>query len=71
MTDPTTTTEYGVVPKSEDLEAVVSVVEVEGLRFLDIRDRVVSTGRTGRGILIPLEYAKGLIPAIKAATVKR
>lgn len=57
-------TQIATAPKAGDLEVVASLIEEEGRTFLELRDRVVSTGNVGRGILIPLDAARALIDAI-------
>lgn len=42
------------VPKTGDLETHLRVVEVEGVRVVELRDYVPSLGEYGRGYWLPL-----------------
>lgn len=54
MTDPSTTRVYGKIQKAPDLEAHLRVVEVDGIRMLEMRDYILSIGEYGRGYWAPL-----------------
>lgn len=45
------------ITKAPDLRAHVRVVEVEGMRVVEIRDYIPSLGEYGRGYWVPLTEA--------------
>lgn len=53
-TDPVNREVLVSIPKGADLELHVSVLEVEGVRGLDIRDYVTKTAKYGRNGILPL-----------------
>ena len=42
------------IPKAPDLECHLRVIEVEGIKVLELRDFIPSLGSYGRGYWIPL-----------------
>jgi hypothetical protein len=42
------------IPKGADLELHVSIIEVEGVRGIDLRDYVTTTDKYGRTGILPL-----------------
>lgn len=52
------------VPVADDLEIHVCVVEVSGVRAVDLRNFIPSTQTYGRGLIIPQEHAKAVRAAL-------
>lgn len=50
----------GALPRGDDLEVRVRVLEVEGAEMVDVREFVPSTETYGRGLLMSLNDAKPL-----------
>lgn len=48
-----TEAELAVVPKNEDVEVRLRKLTLNDVAYLDIREHIPSTGRAGRGVLLP------------------
>lgn len=55
---PAYTSVHQVIPKLGDLECHLRVVDIDGLRALELRDFIPSTQTYGRGYWIPLDPTK-------------
>lgn len=54
--NPAHTSVHQVVPKLGDLECHLRVVDIDGIRALELRDFISSTQTYGRGYWIPLDH---------------
>lgn len=55
------------LPLADDLDLHVSVVEVGGVRGVDIRNYIPSTQTYGRGVIVPYEQLRALRTALGKA----
>lgn len=45
----------GTVKVGDDKEIVVKLTEVDGVQWLNVRERILSSNVLGRGVLIPVQ----------------
>lgn len=60
----------GSVPKADDLEVVVRVADVDGVRVIDVRDFVPSMNFFGRGVTIPASSGIELAGLVSMASTR-
>lgn len=57
VANPAETRVVSVITKAPDLECHIRIVDVEGVRVVELRDYIPSLGEYGRGYWMPLTQA--------------